>query len=209
MQTEPPSHTLKEVARTGKALWVIPMEGVTSPDCIEPPTTDPDCWASAYQHALLCEGDCEYGCNGFGIDLPYRVGDEIEIAKSVTGTPHRRWPDKTEFREGEPCGHSCCHAHYSHPCEGCGRTAGKMPSLTVTAVDAKRVAGIEYKDIVAIGYVDKMPFPEGGDVYPEAMYRSQRSEAWLQMRWQELHPDHPFRDAWAWLVALERKDRKA
>lgn len=28
------------------------------------------------------------------------------------------------LREGEPCSHPGCLNHKSHPCEGCGRTAG-------------------------------------------------------------------------------------
>ena len=58
------------------------------------------------------------------------------------------WPDRFEFpqspesheefrkqyegdwsvdplKDGEPCGHKGCLNHVSHPCEGCGRIAGK------------------------------------------------------------------------------------
>ena len=28
------------------------------------------------------------------------------------------------LRDGEPCGHTGCLAHISHPCEGCGRIGG-------------------------------------------------------------------------------------
>jgi hypothetical protein len=28
------------------------------------------------------------------------------------------------LRDGEPCNHPGCLSHISHPCEGCGRTAG-------------------------------------------------------------------------------------
>ena len=31
----------------------------------------------------------------------------------------------TALRDGEPCGHPGCLAHVSHPCEGCGRVAGR------------------------------------------------------------------------------------
>jgi hypothetical protein len=30
-----------------------------------------------------------------------------------------------ELRDGEPCSHKGCLSHISHPCEGCGRVAGK------------------------------------------------------------------------------------
>lgn len=42
----------------------------------------------------------------------------IERAKSKT-------LDINSLREGEPCSHPCCLSHVSHPCEHCGRIAGK------------------------------------------------------------------------------------
>jgi hypothetical protein len=30
------------------------------------------------------------------------------------------------LKDGEPCGHPGCLFHVSHPCEGCGRVAGKI-----------------------------------------------------------------------------------
>ncbi len=32
---------------------------------------------------------------------------------------------KREYKDGEPCRHKGCLNHISHPCEGCGRIAGK------------------------------------------------------------------------------------
>lgn len=29
------------------------------------------------------------------------------------------------FKDGEPCDHPGCLSHVTHPCEGCGRTAGR------------------------------------------------------------------------------------
>ena len=29
------------------------------------------------------------------------------------------------FKDGEPCGHPGCLSHVTHPCEGCGRIAGR------------------------------------------------------------------------------------
>lgn len=43
---------------------------------------------------------------GYGLFLQYRVAENL--------------------KPGEPCGHSGCLAHISHPCDGCGRTGG-MP----------------------------------------------------------------------------------
>jgi hypothetical protein len=31
------------------------------------------------------------------------------------------------LRPDQPCAHPGCLSHVSHPCEGCGRTAGKYP----------------------------------------------------------------------------------
>lgn len=32
---------------------------------------------------------------------------------------------KRDLKPGEPCDHPGCLSHITHPCEGCGRTAGK------------------------------------------------------------------------------------
>lgn len=32
---------------------------------------------------------------------------------------------KILYKDGEPCKHPGCLSHVSHPCEGCGRTAGR------------------------------------------------------------------------------------
>jgi len=51
--------------------------------------------------------------------------------------PHVRGPDGEwidvmpwsvePLEDGEPCGHPGCLNHVTHPCEGCGRIAGKAP----------------------------------------------------------------------------------
>ena len=33
--------------------------------------------------------------------------------------------EQRKFKDGEPCGHPGCLSHVSHPCEGCGRIAGR------------------------------------------------------------------------------------
>jgi len=37
---------------------------------------------------------------------------------------------RRHLREGEPCAHPGCLHHRSHPCDGCGRIAGRSPSPT-------------------------------------------------------------------------------
>ena len=34
-------------------------------------------------------------------------------------------PPPRTYKDGEPCDHPGCLSHVSHPCEGCGRTAGR------------------------------------------------------------------------------------
>jgi len=34
------------------------------------------------------------------------------------------------LRDGEPCSHRGCLNHVTHPCEGCGRVAGRAPKAT-------------------------------------------------------------------------------
>jgi hypothetical protein len=40
------------------------------------------------------------------------------------------------MRDGEPCSHRGCLNHISHPCEGCGRIAGKTSTYTLVDGDA-------------------------------------------------------------------------
>lgn len=57
-----------------------------------------------------------------------------------------------ELRDGEPCDHKGCLHHISHPCEGCGRIAGKtIQKLTKEEIDRRldfiffRYKGNEYR----------------------------------------------------------------
>ena len=34
-------------------------------------------------------------------------------------------PQEDDLPDGEPCGHPGCLSHITHPCEGCGRIAGR------------------------------------------------------------------------------------
>ena len=54
-----------------------------------------------------------------------------EWLKSVLNT----WP---MLEDGEPCDHPGCLAHVTHPCEGCGRVAGRR--VTVRFQDAMGLA---------------------------------------------------------------------
>lgn len=40
----------------------------------------------------------------------------------------RRVNKRAKLKSGESCGHPGCLHHVSHPCECCGRIAGKTPS---------------------------------------------------------------------------------
>jgi hypothetical protein len=35
------------------------------------------------------------------------------------------YPHEVSYRSGEPCKHPGCKAHYSHPCEACGRIGAR------------------------------------------------------------------------------------
>lgn len=41
-------------------------------------------------------------------------------------------------RDGKPCGHPGCLNHVSHPCEGCGRVAGRYLRQTSSANSVNR-----------------------------------------------------------------------
>lgn len=45
---------------------------------------------------------------------------------------------KRVLRPDEPCGHPGCLSHISHPCEGCGRTAGQYPPEPAAEPAVKR-----------------------------------------------------------------------
>ena len=42
-----------------------------------------------------------------------------------------------KFRPDEPCPHSGCLQHVSHPREGCGRIAGRYPSEIISELRAE------------------------------------------------------------------------
>lgn len=47
---------------------------------------------------------------------------------------------KKKLRTGEPCDHPGCLSHVTHPCEGCGRIAGKMQQRTLEEYAAELAA---------------------------------------------------------------------
>lgn len=49
-------------------------------------------------------------------DLPAAAG---KVRRDVGLSP------VSTFQDGQPCGHPGCLHHVSHPCEGCGRVAGR------------------------------------------------------------------------------------
>ena len=65
------------------------------------------------------------------------VGVAVRLANGNSSQPYHPvsldWMWKAEerarkvaaLRDGEPCGHPGCLSHVSHPCEGCGRVAGR------------------------------------------------------------------------------------
>jgi len=48
--------------------------------------------------------------------------DSMDFPPRIFTAPTKR------YRDGEPCHHLGCLSHVSHPCEGCGRVAGKTPN---------------------------------------------------------------------------------
>lgn len=65
-----------------------------------------------------------WSCPGYVIDrTPYGViqhelGHHVDLHFTF---------NRTRFDEGVPCEHPGCLHHVSHPCEGCGRVAGRSP----------------------------------------------------------------------------------
>ncbi|HSW50567.1 MAG TPA: hypothetical protein VLH09_10350 [Bryobacteraceae bacterium] len=44
-------------------------------------------------------------------------------------------PSSSQLQDGQPCSHRGCLSHVSHPCEGCGRVAGKGQDLDAPPLD--------------------------------------------------------------------------
>lgn len=58
-----------------------------------------------------------------GRQVPYhRSGGGLRAPSALPPLPNYT---KLSLRDGEPCSHPGCLNHVSHPCEGCGRVAGK------------------------------------------------------------------------------------
>ena len=51
--------------------------------------------------------------------------DNIVIVAEAKASAHYMSGVPMLLREGEPCAHPGCLSHLSHPCEGCGRIAGR------------------------------------------------------------------------------------
>jgi len=62
----------------------------------------------------------EYGCDDCGSE----VAESISRYK-VMAYNFRVCNAADQLRPGQPCGHPGCLHHVTHPCEGCGRIAGR------------------------------------------------------------------------------------
>jgi hypothetical protein len=45
----------------------------------------------------------------------------------------------SDFKPGQECSHAGCRSHVTHPCEGCGRYAAGLGSVSVPEVERARV----------------------------------------------------------------------
>lgn len=73
---------------------------------------------------------------------------EIAILRSQLAYLEARCVVVSELRDGDPCDHPGCLHHVTHPCEGCGRVAGRsVPASRVlrdgeVAVDATELVAL-------------------------------------------------------------------
>lgn len=54
-------------------------------------------------------------------------GEETHATSRVIDLMFELRTSLKQLRPGEPCSHRGCLSHVTHPCEGCGRTAGEYP----------------------------------------------------------------------------------
>lgn len=57
----------------------------------------------------------------------------------------------TELKDGAPCSHPGCLHHVSHPCEGCGRVAGRRKPKTTRELLDMDLRELEYHLVVKFG----------------------------------------------------------
>jgi len=57
--------------------------------------------------------------------------------------------ERPQYKDGEPCKHIGCLNHVSHPCEGCGRIAGRSKPKP-----EGRKAEADHRQLVDVGSLE-------------------------------------------------------
>lgn len=55
----------------------------------------------------------------------------------LSAWPGAKYASMADLRPDQPCGHPGCLHHVTHPCEWCGRIAGRWPAEQCGVVDLK------------------------------------------------------------------------
>jgi hypothetical protein len=64
--------------------------------------------------------------------------------------------EKRKLRDGEPCEHSGCLSHISHPCEGCGRIGGRYMTWLDEIEKSIREFDTQHGDIYELKHIKRM-----------------------------------------------------
>lgn len=83
---------------------------------------------------MRCKGGCGGESEFCGADMLRFAASEVQRDREEAANGSAPETQRVDvLRDGEPCEHAGCLRHVSHPCEGCGRIAGRAarPALDV------------------------------------------------------------------------------
>jgi len=115
---------------------------------------------SENSHCVLC-GKAARDGHEFGCPLLRSTGAQRIRDDAADGVR------TLEFRDGEPCAHRGCLSHVSHPCEGCGRIAGRGNTYRNPLINAQPAEPSDTARRVADLVMDSIPVEVDADMYDE------------------------------------------
>lgn len=88
--------------------------------------------AKKYHELYLAVNDLMAHLGAYGeINNRHALVSEVmrRLHEIEGGCEPRKQRSRTDLADGQPCSHQGCLNHATHPCEGCGRVAGRMGNV--------------------------------------------------------------------------------